>query len=269
MTAWTAGLSALAAVVGMVSFVIMASVLPGAAAAQSHSAQRSFSSEWVEPGGEVGVTVTAADYGAFGQVVETLPTGFRYTGSGLPEAAVTVAGQTISFVLLGEDQVTYTVTAGGEEGRHEFSGVLKDVNKAERVTGGSSFVRVGPPPTPTPTATPTPTPIPTPEPTPTPLPAATPTPTPTPAPAPTPTPAPRSTPTATPIPTDTPQPAATPQPTPTLPPVAQAAPAEGDEEGSNLIWFIVAGAAAAAAVAAIAFVAFQLSRRNEADSPVL
>ena len=206
------------------------------------------------------VTVTAAGYGAFGQIVETLPPGFQYAGSELPEAAVTVAGPTISFVLLGEDRVTYTVTATREEGRHEFAGVLKDVNKAVRVTGGSNSVRVGPPPTPTPTATPTPTPIPTPEPTPTPLPTATPTPTPTPAPAPTPTPT--STPTPTPIPPDTPQPTATPQPTPALPPVAPAAPAEGDGDASNLIWFILAGVAALAAVAAVAFAAFRLSRRN-------
>ena len=212
------------------------------------------------------VTVTAAGYGAFGQMVETLPTGFQYAGSELPEEAVTVAGQTISFVLLGEDQVTYTVTAARQEGRHEFAGVLKDVNKAERVTGGSHSIRVGPPPTPTPTATPTPspTPIPTPEPTPTPLPTATPTPAPTPSPAPTPT----STPTPTPIPSDTPQPPATPLPTaaplptPTLAPVAPAAPAEGDGDASNLIWFILAGVGAVAAVAAIAFAAFRLSRRN-------
>ena len=101
-----AALAGLAAVVGIVSLGIMSSLLPGAAAAQSHSAQRSFSSEWVEPGGQVRVTVTATGYGAFGQVVETLPPGFQYAGSELPEASVTEAGQTISFVLLGEDRVT-------------------------------------------------------------------------------------------------------------------------------------------------------------------
>ncbi len=260
MPAWTAALVGLAAVVGIASLVVMATVLPSAAGAQSHSAQRSFSSEWVEPGGQVRVTVTAAGYGAFGQMVETLPPGFQYAGSELPEAAVTVAGQTISFVLLGEDRVTYTVTAAREEGRHEFAGVLKDVNKAERVTGGSDSIRVGPPPTPTPTATPTPTPNPTP------LPTATPTPTPAPVPAPAPTSTPTPTaapaPSATPIPAATPQPTATPLPTPTLPPVVQTAPAEGDGEASNLIWFILAGVVAVAAVAAIAFAAFRLRRRN-------
>ena len=171
--------------------------------ATSHRAVRSFSAPWVLPGGALGVTIAAAGYGGFGQVVETLPSGFSYEGSDLSEAAVAVEGQTVAFTLLGDERFTYTVTAPSAEGVYSFSGVLLDANKAEQAVGGYSSIRVGPAPTPTPTPEPTPTP--TPEPT------ATPTTEPTP----TPTPEPTATPTPEPTPTPTPEPTATPTPEPT------------------------------------------------------
>ena len=140
------------------------------AEATSHSAVRSFSAPWALPGGALEVTITAAGYGGFGQVVETLPSGFSYEGSDLSEAAVAVEGQIIAFTLLGDERFTYTVSAPSAVGIYSFSGILRDVNKAEEAVEGDSSIRVGPPPTPTPTPTPEPTATPTPEPTATPTP---------------------------------------------------------------------------------------------------
>ena len=133
--------------------------------ASSHTAVRSFSQPWAPPGGRLVVTITATNYGGFGQVEETLPEGFSYTGSSLSEGSVTVDGQTVSFVLLGDGSFTYTVEVPDDEGAYTFSGVLKDANRDERVIGGASQVLVGPEPTATPTSEPTPTVVPTLEPT--------------------------------------------------------------------------------------------------------
>ena len=169
---------------------------PAPVDATSHMAVRSFSAPWTLPGGTLEVTITAAGYGGFGQVVETLPAGFRYEGSDLSEAAVKAEGQTVTFTLLADERLAYTVAAPSAEGSYSFSGVLLDANRAEQAVGGDSMIRVGPAPTPTPepTATPTPEPTatPTPEPTadagpPTPEPTATPTPEPTATPTPEPT----------------------------------------------------------------------------------
>ena len=115
--------------------------------ASSHSAVRSFSQPWAMPGGRLVVTITATNYGGFGQVEETLPQGFSYTGSSLSEGSVTVDGQTVSFVLLGDGSFTYTVEVPDDEGAYTFSGVLKDANRDETVVGGASQVLVGPEPT--------------------------------------------------------------------------------------------------------------------------
>ena len=133
--------------------------------ASNHSAVRSFSQPWAMPGGRLVVTITATNYGGFGQVEETLPEGFSYTWSSLSEGSITVDGQTVSFVLLGDGSFTYTVGVPDVEGSYTFSGVLKDANRDERVIGGDSQVLVGPEPTATPTSEPTDTPTPTLEPT--------------------------------------------------------------------------------------------------------
>ena len=104
------------------------------------------------------VTITATNYGGFGQVEETLPEGFSYTESSLSEGSVTVEGQTVSFVLLGDTSFTYTVEVPDVEATYTFSGVLKDASRDERVIGGASLVLVGPEPTATPTPEPTATP---------------------------------------------------------------------------------------------------------------
>ncbi len=104
---------------------------------------RSLSPERVEPGGEVEVTITAAVYGAVGQIVETLPAGFSYVGSDLASAAVQSAGQEVSFALVvAPITVTYTVTAPRVEGPYSFSGVLTNADTLEKPVGGSSSVTV-------------------------------------------------------------------------------------------------------------------------------
>ena len=233
---------------GTAALVLLVATLAAPAAAQPQGAQRSFSSSWVEPGGTVDVTVTAAGYGEIGQIVETLPSGFRYAGASLPDSAVTVSGQTVSFVLLGEDKVTYRAVASQGEGAHAFAGLLRDMNKVEQAVGGSDSVRVGPPPTPAPS--PTPTPAPTPTPTATPIPA----PTPTAAPSPTPTPAPTSRP--------APTAALTPTPTPTLAPPPLVQPETGeDETGTPVLPYVVGGLLGAAALIVIVLVVYLRNRR--------
>ena len=173
--------------------------------ASSHSAVRSFSQPWAPPGGRLVVTITATNYGGFGQVEEMLPEGFSYTGSSLSEGSVTVDGQIVSFVLLGDGSFTYTVDVPGDEGVYAFSGVLKDANREEMVVGGASQVLVGPEPTAPPTSEPTSTPVPTLEPTAT----VTPEPTIAPTSAPEPTETPTVEPTASPAKTPSPQPVVT------------------------------------------------------------
>ena len=195
--------------------------------ASSHSAVRSFSQPWASPGGRLVVTITATNYGGFGQVEETLPEGFSYTGSSLSEGSVTVDGQTVSFVLLGDMSFNYTVDVPDVEDTYTFSGVLKDASRDESVIGGASQVLVGPEPTATPTEEPTATYTPSPEPTATPT--SEPSATHMPEPAPTPTTEPTATPTLKPAPTatSTPEPmavpTASPAPTPTTVPEATAA----------------------------------------------
>ncbi len=202
--------------------------------ASSHSAVRSFSQPWAPPGGRLVVTITATNYGGFGQVEEMLPEGFSYTGSSLSEGSVTVDGQIVSFVLLGDGSFTYTVDIPDEEGAYAFSGVLKDANREDTVIGGASQVLVGPEPTATPTSEPTATPTPTLEPTA----MAVSEPTVAPTSAPEPTEAPTVEPTAS--------PAKTPAPTPTT---AQSAPSPVSEEdtpeeagGPGLLPIIMGGA---------------------------
>ncbi len=198
---------------------------PNPVGATIHSAVRSFSAPSVLPGDRLEVTIAASDYGTFGQVVETLPEGFVYVGSDLPEAFVVSEGRTVTFILLGEEQLTYTVTAPNVEGSYAFSGIMQDEDRVEEPVGGDSSVRVGPEPTATPTPEPTATPTPEPTATPTPEPTATltpePTATPTPEPTATPTPEPTATPTPEPTATPTPEPTATPTPEPTATPTPE------------------------------------------------
>ena len=215
---------AFAAMVGAIALLTP----PGVVEAQSHNASRAFQRTWAAPGSELRVTITARNYGAFGQVEETMPDGFTFVRSSLPGNQVAEEGQVVRFSLFGDSSFTYFVTVSTIEGQYTFTGVIKNADRDERRVTGHTQFRVGPPPTPAPTstATPAPTATPTPEPTatPTPEPTATPVPTETPTPSPTPTPAPTATSTPSPTPTPEPTPTATPSPTATPTPEPTAAP---------------------------------------------
>ena len=243
------GAFAALAIVAMVGALALLAQ-PGVVEAQSHSASRAFQRTWAAPGGELRVTITASNYGAFGQVVETLPDGFTFKSATLPSGQIEQEAQVVRFNLFGDSSVNYVVTVPTTEGRYTFTGVIRNADRAERSVTGHTQFRVGPPPTPAPTSTPTPVPTatstpvptatPTPEPTATPEPTSTPTPSPTPAPtatstpSPTPTPEPTPTPTPEPTATPTPEPTATPSPTAT---VAVAAP-EAEAGPPGILWFI-------------------------------
>ena len=129
------------------------------AGATSHRAERSFSAAWVLPRGQLDIRITAAGYGAFGQVIETLPAGFSYKGSDLSSStAVEVEDQNVAFILLGDESFTYPVTAPAEMNTYPFSGIMLDFDKSETPVSGHTAIRVGPEPTPTPAPTPTPEP---------------------------------------------------------------------------------------------------------------
>lgn len=225
---------------------------PAEVDASGHSATRTFASPWVEPGGMVEVTIVAQDFGAFAQVVETLPAGFTFVESSLPDSAVDADGSTFTFTLLGVGEFTYTVEAPRMAGVYSFSGLVADQHRENQVVGGNTGLRVGATPTPTPTATAIPTPTAT----------LTPIPTPTATPEPTPTPAPTATPTATPEPTATamPESTSTPAPTATSIPVVEAPADEGSTGSSTLVW--IWGVLLAVALALVVGGVVYLSRRR-------
>ena len=108
-------------------------------------ATRSFDTASVAAGGEVVVTIEATGYGSLGAVTETLPAGFSYVSSSLTdEGEVTeVDDVTVRFTLQGADKTfTYTVTASNTGGTHDFSGKLRDADRADHDVGGDSRVTV-------------------------------------------------------------------------------------------------------------------------------
>ena len=113
-------------------------------AAQGASASRSFDTASVAPGGTVTVTIAAANYGRFGRVTETLPDGFSYVSSDdLDGDEVSEDGQIVKFTLQGTDiTFSYTVTASDTAGTHDFSGTLRDDDRADHDVGGAASVTV-------------------------------------------------------------------------------------------------------------------------------
>ncbi|MDE2861082.1 MAG: cadherin domain-containing protein [Chloroflexota bacterium] len=99
----------------------------------------------VAAGEQATVTVTIAGDYSIGSVTETLPAGFSYVpGSVRPSAvAATVSGQDVSFALLGETPISYSVTASATAGQYAFSGQLVyGVSKTSVAVGGDADVTV-------------------------------------------------------------------------------------------------------------------------------
>ena len=109
------------------------------------AAARSFPAVFVEPETDVLVTIAASGYGASGIIEENIPEGFSYVGTDLPGGAVEVSGQAVSFIVLGEESINYTVTAPAETGSYAFSGTLKDINKTKVDIAGDTDLLVGNP----------------------------------------------------------------------------------------------------------------------------
>ena len=124
------------------------------AAQTTPSASRSFSSDTVMPGGELTVTITAANYGSVGGVIETLPDGFTYVSQDGADRAVELDNGDIRFTLQGADKsFSYVVTASDTEATYSFSGNLIDDDTDSHVIGGDTDVTVAadaPPPAPGP-----------------------------------------------------------------------------------------------------------------------
>ena len=89
-------------------------------AQQTASATRSFSPSppEVEPGGPLVVTISVADYGGIGQLTEAFPADFTFEEV---VARGERSGQTLSFNLLGDPSVSYTLTAPTTTGRSRLS----------------------------------------------------------------------------------------------------------------------------------------------------
>ena len=109
-----------------------------ALAQTTHSASRSFSETTVEPGAELVVTIDVADYGNYGVVEETLPTGFNYVSSSGADGRL--RGDQVEFLLIGGgvSSFSYTVTASDTEGTYRFDGDF-----ATRVDSADVSVDIG------------------------------------------------------------------------------------------------------------------------------
>jgi len=97
-----------------------------------------------DAGADFTVGIEASGCGIFGQVVETLPSGFSYVGTDSTDVSVTQDGNTVSFTFIG-DSVTfdYTVTASTTAGSYSFSGIVKDEDRIEYTTGGDTDITIG------------------------------------------------------------------------------------------------------------------------------
>ena len=116
----------------------------------SMQAYRTFESNCVDSNAEFTVTVSASNYGTFGEVAETLCDGWTYTGSSLQDSQVDVSGNTVKFYLFGETSLTYTVQAPSTEGECcVISGILRDQDLDSIDVEGDSQVCVCPPGNPT------------------------------------------------------------------------------------------------------------------------
>ena len=113
-------------------------------AASGHAATRTFDAEWVEPGGELTVTIEATNFGEYAKVEETWPEGWVFLSSDLPDLAVPDIGE---FLLLNLDEkatvsFTYTLRAPAEPGVYTFEGVVQDHLKVEEAVGGTGEIAV-------------------------------------------------------------------------------------------------------------------------------
>ena len=100
---------------------------------------RSFSPSEVEAGGQLVVKIAVDGYGGIGQLTETFPADFTFESS--PEG--TRSGQTVTFNLVGDTSVSYTLRAPTTTGiKSGFSGTLEPAQGAGVTVDGPSSVTV-------------------------------------------------------------------------------------------------------------------------------
>ena len=107
-------------------------------AQETASATRSFSSSEVASGGPLTVTITVDNYGGIGQLTEEFPAAFTFESS----PVATRSGQTLTFNLVADTSVSYTLTAPTTTETRSisgFSGTLEPaVTEGVGVSGPSS-----------------------------------------------------------------------------------------------------------------------------------
>ena len=109
-----------------VSGLSSVTVLSPPAQAATASATRSFSPSEVASGGTLTVTIRVADYGGIGQLRETFPDDFTFESS--PEG--TRSDQTVTFNLVGDESVSYTLTAPTTTETRSISGFSGTIEPA-------------------------------------------------------------------------------------------------------------------------------------------
>ena len=128
----------------MLSVVGGLAVMLGSSTVAAQTANRAAPST-VAPGEIFTVTISVADYGVAAILTETLPAGFEYGDS---DDVVSATGQEVEFTLIGETEVTYTVTAPDTASATPgvFRGILqyRDANEILReINLGATSVTVG------------------------------------------------------------------------------------------------------------------------------
>lgn len=132
---------------------VLLSTLPGqalAAGADSSCTVERTLPPSVAPGSEFEVQLNVSGFET-GGIVETLPEGFIYLNSSLPETRARVEGQHVIFALLEEDKVSYSVKAPAS-GDGIFSGEWEEIleqkkgkvqDNSEVVVSSSSYSKSG------------------------------------------------------------------------------------------------------------------------------
>lgn len=129
-------------VLSIVGVIMVMLVLPGASGT---SVTRDLPyPDTIDPSNEFEVLISVSGYGMFGQITETISPGWTYTGSSLDPEQVSVAGDAVTFTLLGETGFIYTVKAPASESACcMISGILMDEDKNLYNVGGDSQVCTG------------------------------------------------------------------------------------------------------------------------------
>jgi hypothetical protein len=132
--------------------VTVVAIMTSGIANATPTAERTLPAEPVPAGECFLVKIEVYDYGTWGQVIETLPEGFKYrrstlgTGQVEPEQKGDISGQTKTnkwkFPLWGETSFIYTVIAHDSEGTYTFSGILKDMNRNEYKVVGDMEIEI-------------------------------------------------------------------------------------------------------------------------------